>query len=152
MRGWEDAEAGAQFLRRVGYNIPDVATTNTAPLLIRTVAPLPGTTVACKPLPEDRYKSKTERRFAQLLDVWKYEGTVKQWWYEPMKLRLADTCFFTPDFLVMPTEASRLLCYEVKGFWREDARIKIKVAAQHYPCFSFIAAQYTHGLWKYEQF
>src|SRR5262245_48003464 len=63
--------------------------------------------VAMVNVPEDRYKSKTERRFAQLLDVWQYDGKVKRWWYEGLKLRLGDTCFFTPDFLVMPKEGER---------------------------------------------
>jgi hypothetical protein len=31
-----------------------------------------------------------------------------------------------------------LECHEVKGFWADDARVKIKVAAEMYP-FRFIA-------------
>lgn len=29
-------------------------------------------------------------------------------------------------------------CHEVKGFWTDDAKVKIKVAAEQYP-FRFIA-------------
>jgi hypothetical protein len=45
--------------------------------------------------------------------------------------------------------------HEVKGFWTDDARVKIKVAADLYP-FRFIAAQALPkkqgGGWKIEEF
>ena len=45
--------------------------------------------------------------------------------------------------------------HEVKGFWRDDARAKIKIAADQYP-FRFIAvtakAKKAGGGWSVESF
>ena len=54
-----------------------------------------------------------------------------------VKLRLADKTFYTPDFAVMAGDGFMEM-HEVKGFWTDDARVKIKVAADQYP-FRFIA-------------
>ena len=46
-------------------------------------------------------------------------------------------------------------CHEVKGFWQDDARAKIKVAADLYP-FRFIAVKArtkkSGGGWEVEAF
>src|SRR5215510_8245572 len=61
-------------------------------------------TVATVAIPQDRYKSETERRFAQLLDRWTYEGKVRAWHYEPMKgLYLAPATSYTVDWLIEPS-------------------------------------------------
>ena len=39
--------------------------------------------------------------------------------------------------------------HEVKGFWRDDARVKIKTAADKFP-FVFIAAKQTKTGWEIE--
>lgn len=59
-------------------------------------------------------------------------------WYgfEAIKLRLAQGAYYTPDFAVI--EAGRLSFVEVKGFWRDDALVKFKVAAEQFP-FAFVA-------------
>jgi hypothetical protein len=48
-----------------------------------------------------------------------------------------------------------LECIEVKGYWMDDARVKIKVAAEMYP-FRFVAAKpkskKNGGGWEYEIF
>jgi hypothetical protein len=41
--------------------------------------------------------------------------------------------------------------HEVKGFWQDDARVKIKVAASIYP-FKFIAVKKAKGGWEREEF
>jgi hypothetical protein len=40
---------------------------------------------------------------------------------------LAKDTFYTSDFMVMLADG-RLEAHEVKGFWQEDARAKIKIA------------------------
>jgi hypothetical protein len=81
--------------------------------------------------------NKTEAAYAVDLNLLKHGGHVLWWRFEGLKLRLADNTFYTPDFAVM--QASGLMeCHEVKGFWTDDARAKIKVAADLYP-FRFIA-------------
>ncbi|EPC3803834.1 DUF1064 domain-containing protein [Enterobacter ludwigii] len=80
--------------------------------------------------------NKTEEAYAEHLK--RITGTVIAWYkFEGIKLRLADNTFYTPDFAVMLTTGEMEL-HEVKGFWTDDARVKIKVAADMYP-FTFRA-------------
>ena len=84
----------------------------------------------------------------------KADATVVWHAFESIKLRLADGCFYTPDFLVMLT-TGELEAREVKGHWQEDARVKIKVAASKFP-IRFIAvkprAKRDGGGWSIEEF
>ena len=70
--------------------------------------------------------------------------------FEGLKFRLADNTFYTPDFAVMLSDGT-LEAHEVKGFWQDDARVKIKVAADMYP-IRFIAIKAVKGDWQVEQF
>lgn len=81
--------------------------------------------------------NKTEAAYAQVLEAKKVAGDVLWWRFEGVKLRLADNTFLTIDFAVMQSD-NTLEMHEVKGFWEDDARVKIKVAADQYP-FRFIA-------------
>ena len=81
--------------------------------------------------------NKTERAYADELRVREIAGEVAWWAFEPVKMQLADRTYYTPDFLVMLADGS-LECHEVKGFWEDDARVKIKVAARLFP-FRFVA-------------
>lgn len=99
--------------------------------------------------------NKTEEAYAAHLEQLRYEGKVLWFKFEGIKLRLADSTFYTVDFFVMP--ASRELeAHEVKGFWTDDARVKIKVAAGMYPVFRFIAikkqSKADGGGWSVESF
>lgn len=81
----------------------------------------------------------TEREYAQELEARKLAGAVAWFRFEGVKLRLADNTFYSPDFAVM-LDTGEIEMHEVKGFWLDDARIKIKVAADAYP-FRFIAVR-----------
>lgn len=81
----------------------------------------------------------TEAAYAQHLGLLKHAGDVVWFRFEGVKLRLADATFYTPDFAVMAVDGV-LEMHEVKGFWTDDARVKIKVAADQYP-FRFYAMQ-----------
>lgn len=74
--------------------------------------------------------------------------------FEAIKLRLADNTFYTADFAVL-THDMVLELHEVKGFWQDDARVKIKVAASLYP-FRFVAvtarSKKQGGGWDREEF
>jgi hypothetical protein len=99
------------------------------------------------------YASKLERRYALYLDHLHHQRQVLRWEHEPFKLRLGAKCFYTPDFLVIwETQPRELYLMEVKGFWRDDARVKIKVAAEKHSYFHFIAVEWTEGHWKEERF
>jgi hypothetical protein len=78
-------------------------------------------------------------------------GEIRGWKFEAVKLRLADKTFYTPDFLVVLKDGS-LEFHETKGFWRDDARVKIKVAAELYPMFRFAALKKKKGNWTREDF
>lgn len=91
--------------------------------------------------------NKTEEAYQRHLEGQKMLGNVLEYWFEGMKLRLADNTFYTPDFFVL-VACGELECHEVKGFKRkdsgaagyyalDDSRVKIKVAAEMYP-FRFV--------------
>ena len=94
--------------------------------------------------------NKTETKYSVQLEMLKLSEQIKEWRFEPLKFRLAKNTFYTPDFLVVTD--NRFEIHEVKGgFWRDDARVKIKVAANLYPWFKWIAAQLIRGEWKIEE-
>ena len=81
----------------------------------------------------------TESEYGALLDQRRTAGEIAWFKFEGLKLRLADNTFYTPDFAVM-LASGEIECHEVKGFWQDDARAKIKIAADLYP-FRFIAVR-----------
>lgn len=83
--------------------------------------------------------NKTEAAYEQVIRDAINLGDVLWYRFEGLKLRLADNTFYTPDFAVMLSNG-QMECHEVKGFWQDDARVKIKVAAEQYP-FRFIAVK-----------
>ena len=98
--------------------------------------------------------NKTEATYGAYLNQQMMMGLVAWYKFEGVKLRLADNTFYTPDFVVMLPNGI-LQMREVKGFWTDDARVKIKVAASLYP-FEFIAvkavAKKNGGGWSVEEF
>lgn len=99
-------------------------------------------------------KNGTEEAYGQYLEGQKHAGAVVWYCFEGMKFRLADNTFYTPDYIVM-LDSGELEAHEVKGFWQDDARVKIKVAAEMYP-IRFIAvkvrAKKDGGGWMREEF
>ncbi|MGQ5524892.1 DUF1064 domain-containing protein [Chitinimonas sp. PSY-7] len=83
--------------------------------------------------------NKTEAAYAQRLEAQRQRGEVIWYKFEGVKLRLADNTFYSPDFAVM-AQNGQMEMHEVKGHWQDDARVKIKVAADLYP-FRFIAVK-----------
>lgn len=98
--------------------------------------------------------NKTEAAYAKHLESRKAAGEILWYRFEGVKLRLADNTFYSPDFVVMLADGL-LECHEVKGFWHDDARVKIKVAADQYP-MRFVAvkvrAKKHGGGWEIEGF
>lgn len=93
--------------------------------------------------------NKTETRYSQRLDADVKDGRISRWRFEGVTLRLADGARFTPDFFVTPAGLNdRLELHEVKGgFIREAAMVRLKVAAELFPEFEFILAQWKRGEW-----
>ena len=98
--------------------------------------------------------NKTEAAYDAHLALLQHAGEIQWRKFEGMKLRLADNTFYTPDFAVM-LRSGQLEMHEVKGYWADDARVKIKVAADMHP-FRFVAirpkAKKDGGGWAVEEF
>lgn len=94
--------------------------------------------------------NKTESAYDQHLWVLRHAGDVLWHKFEGIKLRLADNTFYTSDFAVLPRDGV-LELHEVKGYWEEDSKVKIKVAASLYP-FRFIAVKKKGSGWEREDF
>lgn len=98
--------------------------------------------------------NKTESRYADLLEQRKFAKEIAWYKFEGLKFRLADSTFYTPDFAVMLWSGEMEL-HECKGYWLDDAKAKIKIAADMYP-FRFIAvkvkAKKDGGGWSVEEF
>tara|TARA_Y100000114_G_scaffold153717_1_gene174222 strand:+ start:1960 stop:2310 length:351 start_codon:yes stop_codon:yes gene_type:complete len=100
-------------------------------------------------------QNKTEAAYeAAVLRPALMSGDIAWYRFEGLKLRLADNTFYTPDYAVLRADGL-MEVHEVKGFWTDDARVKIKVAADQYP-FRFIAvkarAKKNGGGWDREVF
>lgn len=93
-------------------------------------------------------------------DYWEYlcamqaRGEISLCMWQPLKLNLAPglACTYAPDFLVVRTDGV-LEFHETKGFWRDDARVKLKIAAAKFP-FVFVAVTRRRKTdpWTYETF
>jgi len=98
--------------------------------------------------------NQTEAAYAERLRALQHAGEILWHRFEGIKLRLADNTFYTPDFAVLAADGVMEL-HEVKGFWQDDARAKIKIAADQYP-FRFVAVRVRPkkdgGGWAVEEF
>lgn len=88
-------------------------------------------------------QSKLEQQYQAHLQQRLDAGEIQWFAYERVKLRLADKTFYTPDFMVLELDGTVTLV-EVKGSWsapnQDKSRVKLKVAAETYWMFRFVAA------------
>lgn len=77
---------------------------------------------------------------------------------EPVALKIGNGVRYNPDFLVHLPETFRehrtqLVAYEVKGYMRDDAAVKLKVAATRFPWITFFLVwrEKRAGAWKQQQ-
>lgn len=94
-----------------------------------------------------------ETAYSQHLELLRQAGEIDWWTFEALKLRLAPATFYTPDFLVMLSNGE-LEVHEVKGFMRDDANVKVKVAAEIFPFRFFVVRRQVKragGGWEREQ-
>ena len=106
-----------------------------------------------KPQPKGRTRKRMnglESKYAAHLDHLLRSGKIAGYWFEAVNLRLADKCFYMPDFMVMMPDGA-IEFHETKGYWHDDALVKIKVAAEHLP-FKFVAFQYKNNQWIEREF
>jgi hypothetical protein len=98
--------------------------------------------------------NRLEKSYSEHLGLLQFGNVIHCWRYEKLKLKLAKKTWLTPDFLVIAGDGA-LEFHEVKGHWEDDARVKIKVAAETYPEFRFLAvtraAKNSCSDWEYEE-
>ena len=95
--------------------------------------------------------NKTERNYSEALEKKRIAGDIIAWAHEPFNLRLADNTYYKPDFIVVTNERN-IEIHEVKGRWMDDALVKIKVAAENHPWFTFRAVFHEAGVWRFRDF
>lgn len=90
-----------------------------------------------------RKMNKLEAEYAGML---KNAADVVWSEFEGITLRLGNDCRYTSDFAIMRRDGS-IEMHETKGFMRDDALVKIKVAAAQYP-FKFVLVKKIKGVWS----
>jgi hypothetical protein len=95
----------------------------------------------------DKGQNKTEARYDDRLEFSRREGLIRGYWFETIKIRIGDHCWYTPDFLIELPDRSKVI-HEVKSTYiREDSWIKLKAAAEHSP-FPYFLARWTGRGWE----
>jgi hypothetical protein len=105
------------------------------------------------PEPKPRM-NKTETAYGEFLEGERLAGRLTWWRFEAAKVVIATgtkRAWFTPDFAVIRPDG-RIEFHETKGWWRESARLRIKVAAGLYPWARFVGVKRAGGAWDYEEF
>lgn len=78
-----------------------------------------------------------EKAWSLVLQERKHAGEIVEYWYEPMSLRLGrPRCSYKPDFMTVDNHGY-VEFHECKGFMKEAANVRIKVAAEKFPQFVF---------------
>ena len=66
---------------------------------------------------------------------------------QAVTFKLGDDCRFTPDFNYITSEG-RMVFEDVKGFQRDDALVKIKVAARKFSWATFLIVKKAKVGWE----
>lgn len=64
---------------------------------------------------------------------------------QAIRFKLADNTRYTPDFTGV--RLGQLVAYEVKGFMRDDAAVKLKVVARQFTEWHFVLVTREKGQW-----
>ena len=80
--------------------------------------------------------NKSEERYErEILKPGLLAGEILWYKFEAIKLRIAKNTFLTPDFAVLPRSMVMELrdVKGARGIYMDDAKVKMKVAAESYP-------------------
>lgn len=80
-------------------------------------------------------RNKTEAAYEAYLGMLQRAGDIQRFWFQSIKLRLADNTFLTPDFNVLAADGV-LEMHDTKGspaLITDKAHVKMKVAAEIHP-------------------
>ena len=103
---------------------------------LRHAAPCQSPAAEPKPAREQKpkrqkYRSKLDERYHAHLLAQLQAGEIEHVGYETVRLRLADGCWYKPDFWVIRKGKTEV--HEAKGFMREAARLRLLIAAELHP-------------------
>lgn len=97
-----------------------------------------------------RGMNKLEAAWAEVLRERELRGEVLWWRWEGITLKLGADVRYTPDFAVV-VASGEMEMHETKGgFFRDDAKAKLRIAADLYP-FRFVLVRLDEGVWKTEE-
>ena len=112
-------------------------------------------------IPQD-IMNKTERLFADFCEMRKHLKEIVDWVYEPCRLILSpnisgkrNAVSYLPDFMIVYRDHFEFVEIKAKrGDWtsmRDDARVKVNIAAARFPWFKFTVAFLEKGEWTFEK-
>ena len=105
--------------------------------------------------------NKTEAKFATRLQLLKAAGEILGYHYEALKFVVVPglsskriAVHYTPDFVVQRADFElELIDVKAGAGWEDDARVKIKAAAERFPEFHWVGYTLTKkGDWEREEF
>lgn len=95
------------------------------------------------------YRSSWEEQYSEHLKAAKQAGSITNWAYEAVRLRIADKGVYTPDFLVITPEEIQF--HEVKGQRREAGMVRLRTAAFAHRWARFFLVTKSRGGWQIEE-
>lgn len=94
------------------------------------------------------YASSYERDYAKHLQLRKRAGEILGWTYACPPFLIGFDCRYKPDFMVTLNNGT-VEMHEVKGYFRDDAKVKLMVAASAFPLHPFILVTWDKSTgWK----
>ncbi len=102
----------------------------------------PQVRLSIAPSADELKLNKTERAYLQFLRI----GGTRLVGIQNITFKLGDDCRYTPDFNHL-NQDEHLVFSEVKGFMRDDALVKLKVAARQFPIFKFVLVRKNGTGW-----
>lgn len=73
--------------------------------------------------------NRAEVEYSLVLERERRAGEIQRYRFEAVKVRVGEGCFYVPDFFV-ERDGGKPLFVEVKGFLRDDARVKFLAAKE----------------------
>jgi len=103
------------------------------------------------------FDSKWEKEFWTRMELLRRSGNLVACWHKGYRFRIgtgsdrkgSQASWYTPDVSTLNNEGE-LIHYDVKGFHREAAKVRIRAAAMLYPFQFIVATKGTDGNWEYE--
>ena len=99
------------------------------------------TKLEVEPTTDEIKLNKTERAWLEVIRGRSYREIFIQSW----TWKLGDNCRYTPDFVVL--DGGQLVAFETKGFMRDDALVKLKVAARMLRFVRFVVVKREGNQW-----